>query len=804
MDFVLQDVRYAWRSLMRAPLFTFTVLAILSLGTGVAAAMFGIVHHLMVSPYPVRGHERVVTVSDRVVSRGEGRNALTVPRLLAFRSGVSAFERLEGYRFDDAVLEQADGSEWLQAARATPGLFSALGAAPRAGRAFTEADGQPGAPSVAMVSERFARSHAASGAGRVGATLRVDGVPTQVIGVVPAAAELPVGADLWRPIALAPDAPRDERALFGVARLRDGAKLDAARAELAHAGAEQAKQFPDTDGDLAPETRPIAQGIQDEISPVFEKTASVAVLLTLFVVAANLAGLQLARGAARRREWAVRAAIGASPARLARQSMVESLLLAAVGGVLAWWVAQVTLAATLGSVPPTVTRYIPGWSAIGVDGTLLALVFGVSAVTGLAFGWVPALHAGRTHAQAALRAGGAGAIGTHHQRVRATFVVAEVALSLVLLVAGVLMLDGFRRLGGNDLGFDPRGILTLQATLRTPDYTEGAQRAEFHARFVEQVAALPGVERAGMISRLPSSGSTGMAGLLPEGGRYTKERPLRASLRFATPGALDAMRLPIVQGRGIAVGDAATTNDVAVVNQTFARHAWPGADPLGRRFTLEDDGRTHTVTVVGVARDVKRNWFERDVVDMAYLPDAQWGASVMSLVVRAKDPLAIAPSVRRVLTGLDPRVPAQRVMTFERYLAEQTSGVRLGAQVMSWLGVFALLLAAIGLHALIAYQVAQRGQEFGVRMALGARREDILALVMREGSRLVLVGLAFGVPLAAGLGVLMAASLFGIIRPDLVTLAVVLLLLGIASALALAAPAWRASRQDPMQALRSE
>jgi predicted permease len=803
MEALRQDLRYAWRSLRRAPLFTLTVLAILSLGTGVAAAMFGIVHHLHLSPYPVPGHERVVTVTDRVVSRGEGREALTVPRLIAFRA-VKSLERLEGYRFDDAVLEQSDGAEGLVAARATPGLFRAIGVVPRLGRAFTDADGAPGAPAVAMVSERFARAHAASGAGRVGATLRVDGVPTLVIGVVPEGTELPVGADLWRPVTLAADAPRDERALYGVARLRDGASVAAARAELAGVGAEQARQFPDTDGDLAPELRPIAQGIQDEISPIFERLAAVATLLTLFVVAANLAGLQLARGAARRREWAVRAAIGASPGRLARQSMVESLLLAAVGGMVAWWVAQVTMAAVVASVPPTVTRYIPGWTAIGVDGTLLALVFGVSALTGLTFGWVPALHAGRTHAQAALRAGGAGAIGTHHHRVRATFVVAEVALSFVVLVAGVLMLAGFRRLGGNDLGFDPRGVLSLQVTLREPAYGDGPQRAAFHDRLVQQVATLPGVESAGTISRLPSSGSTAALGLVPEGGQWTEDRPLRASLRFVTPQALEVLRLPIVQGRGIAAGDGAAAPDVAVVNETFARRAWPGQDPLGRRITIPDGEEPRVATVVGVAHDVKRNWFERDIAAMAYLPDAQWGAATTSLVVRARDPLALAPAVRRVLTALDPRVPAQRLMTLERQLAESTSGVRLGASVMSWLGVFALLLAAIGLHALVAFQVAQRGQEFGVRMALGARREDILSLVMGEGARLVLAGLAFGAPLAVALGFVMTATLFGVIRPDAWTLAGVLLLLGVASAVALAAPAWRASRQDPMQALRSE
>jgi putative ABC transport system permease protein len=816
VDALFQDLRGAWRSLRRAPLFSFTVLLILSLGTGVAAGMLGIVYHLLLRPFAVPGHERVALLTDLVVSRGEGRWALTVPRLLAFRDGAASLERVEGYRQDEAVLEGRDGAEGLVAARGTPGLFRALGVEASEGRLFTDADGEPGSAAVAVVSERFARSHAGAGeAGEsaagapaggslVGRMLRVDGVPTLVIGVLPAAAELPVGTDLWRPLALEAGAPRDERAVFGVARLRDGASLAAARAELASVAREQARQFPDTDADLAPELRPIAQGIQDPISPVFERIVSAAAILALAVVAANLAGLQLARGAARRREWAVRAAIGGSPARLARQSMAESLLLAAAGGVLAWIVARLTVTAVLQSVPPTVTRYIPGWSGIGVDGTLLALVFGLSAATGLAFGWVPALHAGRSSAQTALRAGGPGSLGGGQARARTAFVVAEVALSLVLLIGGVLMVDGFRRLGGRDLGFEPSGVLTLQVSLRAPEYPDAGSRAAFHERLLERVSALPGVLSAGLISRLPSSGSTFMWPVVPEGDRFTADRPLRASPRFVTPHTFDVLRLPVVQGRAIAAGDAAGAPAVAVVSETFARHAWPGRDPVGRRLSVSGDDGARDVTVVGVARDVKRNWYEREFADMVYLADAQWGAATTSLVVRADAPHTLATPVRRTLAALDPRVPARRVATLERFLEESTSGVRLGATLMGWLGVFALLLAATGLHALVAYQVAQRGPEFGVRMALGAGRGDILLLVLREGWRLALAGVAWGAPFAAAVAIVMTSTLFGIVRPGVAAVGGVLLALAAVTALALAAPAWRASRQDPMRALRCD
>jgi len=803
LDLLLQDVRYALRSLRRAPLFVFTVLLIVSLGTGVASGLFGVVHHLLVRPFAVPGEDRVALFVDRDVKRGEMRGGLSVARFLAYRRGSTQLEHIEACAFADAVLEGRDGSEWLIAARATPGLFYALGVMPRSGRDFNASDAVAGAPAVAMVSERFERAHVEAGGSIVGTTLRVDGSPTLVVGVVPAAGELPVGYDVWRPLALPSDTSRVVRSLMGVARLRPGASFAAARAELKAIGREESARFPDTESDLALELKPISQGVQDPISPVFERVASATVLLTLLVVAANLAGLQLARGAARRREWALRAAIGATPARLSRQSMVESLILTAAGGLIAWWVAAATVDLLKGSVPPTVTRFIPGWGAIGVDGTLLLLVLGVSLLTGLAFGWAPALHAGRAPAALALRGGGPGMLAAVHARSRAALVIVEVALSLALLVGGVLMIDGFRRLSGSSLGFEPKGVLTFQLGLRAPGYPDDAARAAYHDRLLERLAALPGVESVGLISRLPSSGSIGTIPVTPEGGTQAPDRALRASPRMVTPHTFDVLRLPVLSGRAVAASDGLGAPEVALVNESLARRAWPGLDPIGRRLTLD----SHAVTVVGVVKDVKRNWYERDMASIVYLPDAQWGASITQVVMRAqagRDPAMLAAPARRALLALDPLVPAQRVIPLDEYLAEATSGPRLGATVMSWLGVFALVLAAIGLHALIAYHVARRSPEFGVRMALGARREDILALVLREGWRLVLAGLGFGLPLAIALGAVMTATLFGMVRPDPLALGGVLLLLVGAAALALVVPAWRASRLDPVDALRHE
>ncbi|HVQ27634.1 MAG TPA: ABC transporter permease, partial [Planctomycetota bacterium] len=526
LDLLLQDVRYAMRSLRRAPMFVFTVLVIVSLGTGVASGLFGIVHHLLVQPFAVPGHERVALFTDRAVKRGEMRGGTSAARFLAYRRGSSQLEPIEAYAFDDAVLETREGSESVIAARATPGLFGALGVLPRAGRDFNAADAVAGAPAVALVSERFERSHTERGVTIVGRTLRVDGTSTLVIGVLPTVGELPVGTDIWRPLTLSAEAPREDRSLIGVARLRDRASFSAARAELKAIARDESARFPATESELVLELKPIAEGIQDPISPVFERISAATVLLTLLVVAANLAGLQLARGAARRREWALRAAIGATPARLSRQSMIESLILTGAGGLIAWWIAVATVQALYVSIPPTVTRFIPGWSAIGSDGTLLLLVVGVTLLTGVAFGWAPALHAARAPAALALRGSGPGTLATVHARSRAVLVVAEVALSLALLVSGVLMLDGFRRLGGSSLGFEPQGVLTFQVALREPAYADDASRIAYHDRLLESLSALPGVEGVGMISRLPSSGFMGTLPVVPEGGERDPDRAL--------------------------------------------------------------------------------------------------------------------------------------------------------------------------------------------------------------------------------------------------------------------------------------
>ncbi|MEQ1833429.1 MAG: FtsX-like permease family protein, partial [Candidatus Eisenbacteria bacterium] len=432
-----------------------------------------------------------------------------------------------------------------------------------------------------------------------------------------------------------------------------------------------------------------------------------------------------------------------------------------------------------------------------------------SALTGIAFGLMPAMNAARQSDARGLR-GGSSALGAVRARARAVLVVAEVALSLTLLAGGALMVEGLRRLAGPELGFQPEGVLTARIQLPEQRYPDSAARSQFHARIVERLAVVPGVTEVALMNRLPSSGGTATVPVraelrdvgLTEGSRDAIE----ASLRIATPGAFRVLRLPLVSGRDFGPGDDASSARVAIVNETFARRTWRDRSALGRRVIVPaSDGSAQAHTVIGVARDVKRNWIERDIAPMVYVADAQRGAAGTSLLVRGSGMAPVdAPAVRAALAALDPEVAVGPLFDFATDLAEHTSGVRIAATTMSLLGVFSLLLAAIGLYGLIAFQVARRTAEFGVRMALGAQRGDILSLVFGEGARLVGVGFAVGVPLATAACWAMTALMFGVVKPSAMTLGGIVLTLCVVAACALGWPAWRASQLDPAESLRRD
>ncbi|TMA30972.1 MAG: ABC transporter permease [Deltaproteobacteria bacterium] len=784
---VLRDLGHEFRqaaaSLRRSPLFAIVTVVTLAFGVGFSSGTFGIVHHLLLTPVSFRGLDRLVMVFDRVPSKNVDRGRATTADYLAWERAAQGIARLGAWSGNEVDLGDAQASERLDASAITPSFLGLLAVRPALGRPFDPRDATPGAPGVTLLSDALWRRRFGADPHVIGRTVRLDEKPVEVIGVLPKGFAFPFATDVWLPLEFRPGAEseRRERVLTVVGRLEPGASIASLREPLEALALRNAAEFPDTHAGHHMSVLPMARGVLDPISPSFELVSCVAQVFMLLVTCANLAGLMLARGAARRREFAVRAALGASGRRLARHALVESLMLSAIGGGAGVWVAWATVRWVQGSIPPDITRYIPGWSDIGLDGVVLAYTLGLSVLTGLVFGLAPALQASRVAPAESMREGGAGALGTLRARGRRALVIAEVAASFALLVGSLLMIQGFRRLASPEQGFEPRHVLALSVDLSHSRYATDATRATYTRRAVERLATLPGVRSAAATDLLPWAGSTREHAVDLEGSARLAGEEMRGSLRRASPDYFGTLRIPVGRGRAFTAADDSAAASVAVVSEAFARRAWPRRDPIGRRLRFGQIAeRTEWRTVVGVVADVRRNWFDRDMAPTVYVPMAQWPPAGFQLAVRAEgDPAPLAESVRRALAALDPLQPAYRVQPLERALQDQISGVRIGATIMGLLGLFALLLTA-------------------------PRREDVLALVMREGSRLALAGVALGAPVAITLALVMAATLFGVVRPQWWELAGVALTLAAISALASGVPAWRASRLDPVDALRRD
>jgi len=808
------ELRQAAASLRRSPLFTIVTVATLALGVGFSAGTFGIVHHLLLQPVSFRGLDRLVMVFDRVPSRSVDRGRATTADYLAWERGARGIARLGAWADNEVDLGDPEAPERLNASLVTPAFLDLLGVRPALGRPFGDADAQPGAAGVALLSDALWKRHFAADPRVIGRTVRLDDQPVQVIGVLPKGFAFPFATDVWLPLELGPGAEseRRERVLSVVGRLEPRASIAALRGPLESLARRAASEFPETHAGHHAAVLPLARGVLDPISPSFEIISLVAHVFMLLVTCANLAGLMLARGAARRRELAVRAALGASGGRLARHALAESLLLAAIGGALGIWVAWVTVRWVHGSIPPEITRYIPGWSEIGLDGIVLAYTLGLSILTGLVFGLAPALQASRVAPAESMSEGGAGAVGRLRARGRRALVIAEVASSLVVLVGSLLMIQGFRRLMRPEQGFEPRHVLSMSVDLSRTRYATDAARAAYASRAIDRLQSLPGARAAAAADLLPWAGSTReqvvdlQGGATPPADGTRASDAMRASLRRVSPGYFQTLGVALEQGRAFTAADDSLGPRVAIVSRAFARRAWPGRDAFGQRLRFgQIDGRVEWRSVVGIAADVRRNWFDRDLAPTVYVPIAQWAPASFQLALSVEgEPATLVESVRRSLAALDPQQPVYHVGAYESALADQISGVRIGATIMGLMGVFALLLTALGLYGLVAFAAALRTREMGVRMALGARRQDVLALVMGEGGRLVLAGVAIGAPVAIALAIVMASTLFGVVKPQWWEVAGVALALAAVSALASGLPAWRASRLDPVAALRQD
>jgi putative ABC transport system permease protein len=818
-DTFLQDLRYAIRSLLQRPGFTLVATLTLALGIGANSAIFSVLHGVLLRPLPYADPAAIVLPHTRWSANPRG--PFSLPEYFDLREQTRALDRVGAYSNGTLTLTGAGEAERLRAGYVTADALPVLGVAPVLGRGFTAEEDAPGRPAVVVLGDGLWRRRFGGDPAIVGRTLTLDDIPTTVIGIMPPGFQLPShyavpGMELWTLLQLDPATNRSERGghwLEVVGRLHPGLTVEAADREVAALVAGMVRQYPyEYRQDFGGFAVPAMEESVGRIRPVLVLLMG-AVGLLLLIACANVASLLLARAEARQREIAVRAALGARSGRLVRQLLTESLVLAAVGGgagvLLASWLVHALVAAA----PPT----LPRLESIGLDGWSVAFAAVLSLGTGLLFGLAPALHAAGPNLFLMLTDGGrAGTAGRQRQRLRRGLVVAQIGLALVLLVGAGLLIQSFARLRGVDPGFVPNGLLTARLELSPVRYPRNDQIRAFYEELVRRLEQVPGVAAVATVKALPMTQlELGDWSFVEEGRHSLPPRPadwVLANWQAVSPGYFETMRIPMLQGRDVAAADRVGAPGVAIVNRTLARRAWPGGDALGKRILL-GGGASDSVwrTVIGVAGDVRHRGLDVEPQPEIYLPHAQFPAGTgtalrtLRLVLRSeRDPVALTSAVRAAVASLDPDLPLAEVQTMEEAMGSWAAERRLTMLLVAGFAVVAIVLGGVGIYGVMAHMVAQRTREIGIRIAVGAVPREILALVLRQGAWLAGLGIAAGTLAGLGAARLLSGLLYGIAPTDLPTFLATAVLLAAVAAAASLLPAVRATRIDPIEALRAE
>jgi putative ABC transport system permease protein len=816
VDAVIQDLRVGLRLLAARPGFAAVAMLTLALGIGANTAVFSVVNSVLLRPLPYPESDGLLRVSEeRPISEGRRMAALTNEIYHPWLERTRTLEALAAYSPRAYTLTGRGEARRMQGAAVSASLFPMLRAAPALGRTFTQAEEKPGANRVVILSHAAWLWLFAGDAAAVGRAITLDGNPHEIVGVMPAWFYFPDrDAELWTPQYVPlPSRSANERNVFAfaaLARLRPGVTLEQARAEgsaiVSSLFADAPRVRTPLDAERAPELRLIP--LKDEMvrgvrSALLILTAVVA--LVLLVAAANLANLLLARGAARQREIAIRAAVGAGRGRLVQQLLTESLLLAALGGAaglgLAWALVRV--------LPAIAPQDFPRLDELALDGRVLLFTLVVSMVTGVLFGLAPAFQGLRIDLTRALaESGGMGSGGfrfVRGNRTRLTLVVAEIAIASVLLVGAGLLVKSFVRLIDVDPGYDPSNVLTARLPLPPAKYPTSEASGRFYDLLLERVAALPDVAAAGLVNALPlSPGLMLVAFGLPERPPAAGQGPPTASVRIVSAGYFRAMGLRLVEGRALAETDRTGSRPVVLVNESFARTYFPGERLVGRELPIF----RQPSEVVGIVADVRHAGLDaepRPEVYVTYHQSEQFRAAGAYLVVRSRtDPTSLVPALRAAVRATDPDIPLESVMTMEARLAASVAQPRFFAALLALFGAIAMTLAAVGVYGVLSYSVLQRRREIGVRMAMGAEPGAVRRLLVGQGAVLVAVGLALGLGAAALASRALTTLLFGVTARDPGVFAGVAAVVGAIAIAACYVPARRAALVDPLEALRYE
>jgi putative ABC transport system permease protein len=803
----MNDIRFAFRQLRKSPGFTFVAVLTLALAIGANGAIFSVINAVLLRPVPYPGANRIVTLHE--TAAGQGQVAIAFPDAQDFRRDNKVFEHLAISRFDGDSLSGIAGraAEHIGVAYVTAGFFKVIGLAPKIGRAFNEDEDRAGAAAVVVISEALWQRAFAGDAAVLGRAIRLHDRPYTVIGVMPAALTSPEGADAWVPIMpRASNGIWQSRAIhpmiFGWGRLKPGVSIEQARHEMTAIAARIEKHFPETNKGVGASVTSMIDSLVGD----YRKNLTLllgAVGLVLLIACANLANLFAARGAARAREFAIRAAVGASRRRLVRQLLIESAVVALLGGALGFLLAMWSRDALVALAPAGVERF----REIAFDGGVLGFTFGIASLTSVLFGLWPAWTGSRTNLQLALHTGSSRTSESRAAgKTRDWLVIAEIALTLVLLSSAGIVLKSFARTQALALGYQPRDLLTARIDLPFTKYRDVQQVTNFANGLLEKVGALPGVQNAALGSNPPLIGQWQIS-FLREGQAADPSDQPSADSEIVAGDYFNTIGATLLRGRTFNDRDNKNSPLVTVIDQTLAEQYFHGEDPIGKRLSMHPDDvgdENRFYEIVGVVARMKfRGLGDPAPLPVVFFPQAQVERKSFVLLVRSTA-TALEKPIRDIVSSIDPDQPVYDVRPMMDRVQETWATQRLLTFLLSVFAGLALLLATLGLYGVIAYTAVRRVREIGVRLALGAQRADIRALILSHGSRLLATGLTIGVVGAFACSRLLRSVLFDVSAVDPVIYVAVSVLLAVAALLACWLPARRASRLNPIIALRAE
>ncbi len=811
MGTLWQDIKFGLRTLAKSPGFTAVAVVALALGIGANTAIFSIADAFLLKPVNIPDPEHLVVIGELAPGQTKDTNSISAANFVDWKAQAKSFDSLGAYQWDDVNLTSAAAlPEKVQGFKVSANIFEMCGETPLFGRTFSVEEDQPGHDGVVILGQRLWERRFGGDQRIIGQELHLDGRPYTVIGVMRKNFDFPQTAELWVPMAFTPQQLQDRKSHFFLAlgKLKSGETLASANAEMKTLAQRLAVTYPDTNHNWGTRVVPIRIFELGDDTIQYTVILMGAVGFLLLIVCANVANLQLVRGASRHKEMAIRVSLGGSRWRLVRQLLTESVLVATGGALLGLVMAKWAVSLVVAHMPPEVAKFIPGWYQIRLDSRAMLFTMLAGIVAGIVSGLLPAFQGARLDVNETLKEGGRSSSSSRGRHVlRNGLVITQVALATILVVGSALLVRGFHTLLTYNQGFQPDTLLTMYLNLPDTRYTKPEQRNQFYSQVLEKMSAMPGVIGAAGTSWIPYGDGGGNSQFSIEGKpwRDASETPTVSNLAVS-PNYLQMVHVPLLRGRELTDQDTADSQLTALISQSMAKRFWPASDPIGQHIRIGgNDSKNKWMTVVGIVGDVKMDWSSTRPLYAIYRSYRQAPRGYFAMMLRSSgDPMALAPAAAAAVTQVDSEMPLTDVLPMSKVIGNNVIGIAYVSVMMGVIGFMALILAAVGVYGVMAFTVTERTYEIGVRMAFGAQTSDVMKMIIGRGALLAGIGLGIGLPVTLGFTYVLRDWIFGIGAADPATFSVIALALLGAALLACWLPARRATRVDPMIALRYE